>query len=296
MTFDVYRNPAEAPNPVVRVARFFLFGAQHKEAISPQDGTIELPVVMDTEGRWRMYPTGSRPGKKWLVIPTTLSEYTLFVNGDPITITVPADFDFDWAAREYFELTQEKLAAKALVGRRTNSNMRLVNVDKKAEKGKPVISFDILTGDQLFVDRFSFHFFPPKVGEGFVFRTGNIEDLRPPPGTPKDQYYIKRLVGLPGDELKIVEPTLYRNGAPITGSDAFEKNSKREDRYPGYVNRSRMGKGLTMEVPKNFFMALGDNSPNSYDGRYWGFIPAKDAVGRPLFIYFPFTRRWGPAK
>jgi signal peptidase I len=32
------------------------------------------------------------------------------------------------------------------------------------------------------------------------------------------------------------------------------------------------------------------------DGRYWGFVPAKDAVGRPLFIYFPFTRRWGPAR
>jgi signal peptidase I len=41
---------------------------------------------------------------------------------------------------------------------------------------------------------------------------------------------------------------------------------------------------------------MGDNSGNSADGRYWGFVPAADVIGRPLFIYYPFTRRWGPAR
>jgi signal peptidase I len=54
--------------------------------------------------------------------------------------------------------------------------------------------------------------------------------------------------------------------------------------------------GETLTVPENDFFALGDNSYNSADGRYWGFVPAKDAIGRPLFIYYPFTKRWGPAR
>jgi len=41
---------------------------------------------------------------------------------------------------------------------------------------------------------------------------------------------------------------------------------------------------------------MGDNSGNSSDGRVWGFVPEKDVIGRPLFIYYPFTRRWGVAR
>jgi signal peptidase I len=49
-------------------------------------------------------------------------------------------------------------------------------------------------------------------------------------------------------------------------------------------------------VPEHAYLALGDNSHDSFDGRFWGYVPEKDVIGRPLFIYFPFTRRWGPAK
>jgi signal peptidase I len=41
---------------------------------------------------------------------------------------------------------------------------------------------------------------------------------------------------------------------------------------------------------------MGDNSGNSQDSRYWGFVPLKDAIGRPVVIYYPFTKRWGPAR
>jgi signal peptidase I len=57
-----------------------------------------------------------------------------------------------------------------------------------------------------------------------------------------------------------------------------------------------LGRGQTLTVPPHAFFALGDNSFNSADGRYWGFVPAADVVGRPLFVYYPFTRRWGPAR
>lgn len=304
MTPEVFPDPATAPGPLKQAARFILFGAQHKQVIAPQSGPISIPVGVDIEGKGHTFYE-EKPGRKWLIIPTTVREYTLFIGETPVTLQVPGDFEFDWVISEYFGITAQQLGAKARASSQTatlgNYNYRLVSLDKEAERGKQLINFDVLTGDQLFVDRFSYHFFPPKVGEGFVFRTGHLYDLHAIlPRGPKDQYYIKRLVGLPGDKLEIKEPVLYRNGAPITGAAAFDKNARREGKYPGYSNverdRAILAKGKVAVVPPDFFLPLGDNSASSLDGRYWGYVPKADAVGRPLFIYYPFTRRWGPAR
>ena len=96
---------------------------------------------------------------------------------------------------------------------------------------------------------------------------------------------------------------IYRNGAPITGSKAFELNADRVCPYKGYFNASHddsrysmLFPGETIRVPEHAYLAMGDNSHDSFDGRFWGYVPEKDVVGRPLFIYYPFTRRWGTAK
>jgi signal peptidase I len=46
-------------------------------------------------------------------------------------------------------------------------------------------------------------------------------------------------------------------------------------------------------VPKDGYFAMGDNSYNSYDSRYWGPVPQENLVGRGLFVYWPFNRHWG---
>jgi signal peptidase I len=150
----------------------------------------------------------------------------------------------------------------------------------------------------LFTDRFSYHFIRPSVGSGILFQTGKVPSIAKT-GKP-DEYYIKRLVGIPGDILEIKEPVLFRNGEPITGSSAFDLNARRQDKYRGYLNASLghgeyLSKGQSIVVPPDSFMALGDNSGNSEDSRYWGFIPKEAVIGRPLFTYYPFSRRWGPA-
>jgi signal peptidase I len=72
--------------------------------------------------------------------------------------------------------------------------------------------------------------------------------------------------------------------------------------YTGYTYANPAGggtylfKGQTLTVPPGTYFAMGDNSSNSFDGRYWGFVPAADVIGRPLFVYYPFTHRWGPAR
>ncbi len=293
----------EAPGAVAQAFRLLAFGAQRREAIAPQSGEIAADFIGTGNGAVMAYTM--KRGRNWLVIPSQVREYTFYVDGKPVAVTVPADFhDFDRVVVETFFGDQKGLSshlrqlqrdgksvmqtAVTLQGYRTQAYR--IPLGRTVEEGEPIIRFDILTGDQLFVDRMSYHFVPPKVGQGFVFRTGEI------PGIPGEQYYIKRLVGTPGDTLEIKDYTLYRNGAPITGSIAFEKNSAQADHYVGYRNSQGLAEGLTMTVPSDSYLALGDNSANSEDGRSWGYVPAKETVGRPLFIYYPFTKRWGPAR
>jgi signal peptidase I len=49
----------------------------------------------------------------------------------------------------------------------------------------------------------------------------------------------------------------------------------------------------TFVIPPHSYFAMGDNSYNSYDSRYWGPVPEENVVGRGLFVYWPFTRHWG---
>ncbi len=293
MTGQVYSNEAEEPGYIASAFRFVTQLAMPRRIDAPASGPVM--VVYDSLRGTALYQ--DVPGRKWLVIPTRLREYQLVVGGETVPVRVPADFDLDkvllaafFDGAEYYPPMRS--SASGRIG--------VLNTGRTVEKGERVLSFDILTGDQLFVDRVSYHFVKPKVGQGFVFRTRGLPELhrimeQTMPGAPKDQYYIKRLVGLPGDTLEIQDSVLYRNGESITGSEAFDKNARREDRYPGYRNEQLLAPGRTMVVPPDRFAAFGDNSASSLDSRYWGTIPEDDVIGKPLMIYYPFTRRWGPA-
>ena len=231
-------------------------------------------------------------GRKWFVIPTQLRLYRIYVNDEPVELRVPGDFDLDKVILDAFYDGAETfpLSANFPIGQAV-----LLGTGKKVKRGDRMLAFDVLTGDQLFVDRISYHFTKPSIGDGFVFRTKNLTELHPMMRGPKDQYYIKRLVGAPGDVLEIKEPVLWRNGKPIEGSNAFEGNAERLGNFPGYRHEGYLRPGAKVTVPEHRYMAFGDNSASSLDGRYWGAIPDKDVVGKPLFIYYPFTKRWGPA-
>ncbi len=80
-------------------------------------------------------------------------------------------------------------------------------------RGQVIARGAVDTGDQVFVDKFSYNFIHPHRGDVFVFRTNHILGIREDPeaGAP---FYIKRLTGTPGDELRIDSPKLYVNGEP----------------------------------------------------------------------------------
>lgn len=309
MTGQVYARPADEPSALGRAVGFITEGAKARRVDAPAAGEVLLPIGGGGRG---VISYTEVPGRAWLVLPTKLREYQFIVGGKSVAVRVPLDFDMDWVLRDAFFPNDPRSLAEIMTDLRDKKglstgqfktargvvNVPLLRTGKTVQTGERMLSFDILTGDQLFVDRASYHFVRPQVGQGFVFRTDNITSsylADRATGRPVESYYIKRLVGVPGDTLRISDYTLYRNGAPITGSTAFDKNSRREDRFVGYRQEGDFRGGAEVTIGPDQYLALGDNSANSLDGRYWGTVGAKDVVGRPLFIYYPFTKRWGPA-
>ena len=308
MTPEVFSQPAQEPGPLAVAARAVAYGAWPHRLDAPVGGEVLIPV--GGEQSRGIVHCRIVPGHAWLVIPTQLREYTLLVDDQPVTVRLPLDFDFDWVVYDAFfpsaqgyaprrlgALLQEKLNAGEYVDRMVDGvPTRCIRSGRRMRAGERLLAFDEITGDQLFVDRVSYNFVRPQVGQGFVFSTARI------PGIGAEMYYIKRLVGTPGDTIQIHVPAIYRNGKPITGADAFGMNARREGKYEGYfygpAGRANylLTDDASLTVPERSFFAMGDNSGISMDGRYWGFVPAKEAVGRPLFIYFPFSRRWGPSR
>ncbi len=310
MTPEVYRERAAEPGLLSAGFRLLAFGAMPHRLDAPAAGEVLIPIG-GSESRGAVH-SQLVSGRKWLVFPTKVREYTILVGDEPATVRVPIDFDFDWLVAEAFFSDGRGYNADSFyaeVNRRIRSGeteirivdgerLRCIRTGRTVRAGERLLAFDVMTGDQLFVDRISYQFVRPGVGDGFVFRTGHI------PNIGEDQYYVKRLVGVPGDILEIRPPVLVRNGRPISGAAAFDLNARQSGRYRGYFNGTAGGqlnlglltKGDTLKVETHAFFALGDNSGNSRDGRYWGFVPEKDVIGRPLFIYYPFTRRWGPAR
>ncbi|MGI9089425.1 MAG: signal peptidase I [Chthoniobacterales bacterium] len=149
------------------------------------------------------------------------------------------------------------------------------------------------TGDQVFVDKFSYNFQKPHRGNVFVFRTDDIPLIPADPETGAP-FYIKRLAGTPDDELRVASPQLFINGRPAEGI-GFQRVMSARDGYRGYSQgRDNLAApDQTYIVPEHHYFAMGDNSYNSYDSRYWGPVPEENLVGRGLFVYWPFGKHWG---
>lgn len=157
-------------------------------------------------------------------------------------------------------------------------------------------------GDHLFVDRYSHHVSGLDRGDIVVFNTEGIADpVRRNKLADKGYYYIKRLVGLPGDSLRIIDKKLYVKPSgekvfrPITDfSPKFEKIYSNKGGYQGHRSEDPFMVGdNAYQVPADSYFMMGDNTMFSYDSRFWGPVPRRNIVGRASVIFWPISRRWG---
>ncbi len=292
MNSVVYDAPAQTgPSLPVRLLRFITLGAKHKSLTATNSGKVELLYHLDSFGN--SAPRKRVRGPKWIVLKGWFDQYTFLVGGQPHVLTVPADFDISHVIKEVFKPT----GLRKLVPNPARMGTAVLDLEKQVEAGETFLSFDITLGDALFVDRFSYHFRKPKAGDPFVFRTDDIlEAVGKATNDYTPKYYIKRIAGIGGESLEIRDGVLLADGQPRDEKPAFLRNAERAGEYGGYVNGQFLDKGLQLQIPENKFVALGDNSANSADSRYWGFVPEKSVIGKAFFVYYPFTKRWGPSE
>jgi len=166
----------------------------------------------------------------------------------------------------------------------------------------PSMDSTVMVGDHLLVDKLSYappgsisrYFLPytePKRGDVIVFRY------------PMDisQNYVKRVMGVPGDHLHLVNKVLYLNGKPLTepyaqhifpNPDPYRDNFPTEPDGPVYDRAKQMLAEHVVNgelvVPPDSYFAMGDNRDNSLDSRYWGFVPRENIIGKPLLIFWSY--------
>jgi signal peptidase I len=147
----------------------------------------------------------------------------------------------------------------------------------------------LLPGDRILVEKIG-----ARLGREPKF--GDIVVHRYPPN--RAETFIKRIVGVPGDRLRIVNKQFYRNGAAVAEQyakhvtsfvDAYRDNFPSTPKMrlsPEAVEMLRDHvQGGEVMVPKGQYFVLGDNRDDSLDSRYFGFISKSDIVGRPLLVY-----------
>jgi signal peptidase I len=201
-----------------------------------------------------------------------------------------------------------------------------IREDTRFQKGQDVIKMRVQAGDHLFVDRLTYNYRKPTRGEIAVFETKDIQNDRMIQAG--DQFYIKRLVALPGDHVQIGNDRHLRiNGERLDASTPhFEnvygfdpKKTPRESQFSGHLNDTmaqQLGypptslapnfpdentvfinqlfeNPLTSEGKIESYMVMGDNTCNSFDSRAWGPFPARNIIGKSLFVYWPLSPRFG---
>lgn len=115
------------------------------------------------------------------------------------------------------------------------------------------------------------------------------------------QHFVKRVIGLPGDRVHLVNKRVYVNGQPLEEPYTIYKSKRPDifrDNFPNFqylstnvepnwwVQMRKLTEDGNLIVPEGYYFVLGDNRDDSLDSRYWGFVPQENIVGRPLIIYW----------
>lgn len=169
----------------------------------------------------------------------------------------------------------------------------------------------LLVGDHLLVDRTTLA--PPTTWAPFVHyrpvqRGDIIVFLKPNPESP-DLILVKRVIGVAGDRIHMINGTVYLNG--VAQPEPYKQENDPEDPRQPYIpyrddfpsvqptyndqltevwaqELATNVQGGNIVVPAGKVFAMGDNRHNSLDGRYWGFVPTENIMGRPMFVYWSF--------
>lgn len=173
----------------------------------------------------------------------------------------------------------------------------------------PSMEDNLLVGDHLLVNKFAFGARGSLLDAVLPFRQirrGDVVVFKYPGDLSK--HYVKRVVGLPGDHLKIVDKQVFINGKPLIETYKIHKSPPGSysdpfrDFFPPRPHPGKIYRGVEEDpywyeeyvndneiaIPQDHFFAMGDNRDNSSDSRYWGFVPRAYVVGKALVVYWSY--------
>ena len=160
----------------------------------------------------------------------------------------------------------------------------------------------LLVGDHLLVDKLSYAPPDPWLGALLPYQEiqrGDVIVFRYP--LDLSEAYVKRVVAVPGDRLRIEDKQVYLNGRAIEEPYKVHKTAyidSYRDNFPSEPNTVIAARALQMlrdharggelVVPPESYFAMGDNRDLSSDSRYWGFVPRENIIGKPLLVYWSY--------
>jgi len=140
----------------------------------------------------------------------------------------------------------------------------------------------LLIGDHLLVDKVAYSRSIGKIDSFLLpqlkIKRGMIVTFKSPPDIKKE--YVKRVIGMPGETIKIVNKKVFINGKPLDEPYVYFKDpnitESYRDNFPEY------------KIPENTYFVMGDNRDNSFDSRFWGPVPKEYIIGKPWRIYWSY--------
>jgi signal peptidase I len=127
-------------------------------------------------------------------------------------------------------------------------------------------------GDRLVVEKISYRFRTPATGEIIVFDPPQQLQIQ---GYAKDQAFIKRVIGTPGQTVQVQDGKVYLNDTPLE---------------EGYIAEPPAYNMEQVQVPEDQLFVMGDNRNNSNDSHVWGFLPKQNVIGHACFRFWPLSR------
>ncbi len=164
----------------------------------------------------------------------------------------------------------------------------------------PSMENTLLVGDYLLVNKLCYG--GGSVGDYFMpyrrVQRGDIVVFHYPVNPA--QHFVKRVIGVPGDRVRLVNKQVLVNGVALRepyahfsrpANDLFRDSFPRLDVAPGetpewWVQLRKLVEDGQLIIPSGYYFVMGDNRDDSYDSRYWGFVPQANIIGRPLLIYW----------
>ena len=277
------------------------------------------------EAEWPSLPTRlaewAHRGRTYVRIVNDRDRHILFANNGAAAVV-----DYQWM--HFFSRSQLQFVdSKPLKLPAPRNPMMEIGLGKALQEayandgilkqGTVIAEGYIDTGDLVLVDKVSYHFRKPARGEVFVFDTIDIRGIHQASGDQAaGSHYIKRLCGVPGDSLSVAAPNILNHGQ-ILMEPGIQRVAQAQGLYAASPTRKQGGYSLAVPGPQcpvpylsqpgqtldlaakarpgfREYAALGDNTGNSLDSRYWGKVKEFNLVGPALFSLWPFSSgHWG---